>query len=462
MKRAGVSKLNFLLAPAGCSGSTSMPTVACSSVPVIADKATTYGTDHSKKASFTRCPHSAVNIRQQPHRHYFNQWRTVSDIRAIPMISYGTFSQQAHDRALQRHQVVNAQLELTYRCNLRCRHCYTDPYNKARFFPRELSRDELYRILDELRDLGVIWLNLTGGDIFMHPDFFELYERAYQHGFLLQLYTNGTLFTRAVIQRLQAMPPFTIDVSCHTVNETRFDWFTQVPGSYRAFLRGMVLLKDSGLPFTIKTKLMNWNKDELNDLRAFSESFGQPFSYTTSLSPRLDGDCSSLTYRISPDDLRTIGKHELGSELDEGCSKDSLLSRPESDQLFRCGCGTSTIHINAWGELSTCTFQYETRVSLKQIPLREAVDRVFAGVRSLLYQCDTPCRSCTVHRFCDKQPTQARWEAGSPDAPIPYACDVAYARAQVAGQSPLQHPLRPESPQLTHMYLGEKGIHDEC
>lgn len=364
--------------------------------------------------------------------------------RALPQVPYGTFSRQVHDWSTQRREVVKAQLELTYRCNLRCRHCYTDPYNTPESLPRELTHDELSRLLEELQDLGVIWLNLSGGDIFMHPQFFEVYEQAYRRGFLLQLYTNGTLFTRATIQRLQAMPPFTIDVSCHTLNEERFDWFTQVPGAYRAFLRGMALLQESGLPFTLKTKLMNWNKDELDALRSFTESFGQPFGYTTALSPRLDGDCSSLTYRISPEDLRVIEQNGPGSRNNEACHAESPPSRPETDRLFRCGCGTNTIHINAWGELSTCTFQYETRISLRQVSLREAVDRVFTEVQNLRYQGDTACRSCTLHHFCDKQPTQARWEAGSPAAPIPYACDIAYERAQSAGQDPIQHPLHLE------------------
>jgi len=365
----------------------------------------------------------------------------MSEPRVLPTIPYGVFSQKVHDRSTQHHRVVKAQIELTYRCNLRCRHCYTDSYNNAQFLPRELTLVELSRLLDDLQDLGVIWLNLTGGDIFMHPHFFELYERAYRQGFLLQLYTNGTLFTRGVIKRLQAMPPFTIDVSCHTVSEARFDWFTQVPGSYQAFLRGITLVRESGLPFTLKTKLMNWNHDELDDLRSFTESCGQSFSYTTSLSPRLDGDCSSLAYRISAKDLEAIGRSELGAEQQEPCDVAPLLDSPKHDRLFRCGCGTNAIHINAWGELSTCTFQYETRLSLRQFSLREAVDRVFSKIQGLHYERDSPCRSCTVHRFCDKQPTQARWETGNPDAPIPYACDVAYARAQTVGQHPLLHPL---------------------
>jgi len=358
------------------------------------------------------------------------------------MIPYGTFSQHIHDQAAIHHRVIKAQLELTYRCNLRCRHCYTDPYNNSAYFSRELTLAEIQRLLGEMREAGIIWLNLTGGDIFMRPDFFEIYEAAAGHGFLLQLYTNGTLFTRAIIERLQAHPPFSIDISCHSVDEPQFDWFTQVPGSYRAFLRGIDLLQAGGLPFSLKTKLMNWNAGEMEQLRRFTEATGQPFGYTTSLSPRLNGDCSSLDYRIHPEAIRRLHSNQDVTEEIGACSTHDPLLPPSHDRLFRCGCGTDTIHINAWGELSTCTFQYETRVSLREQPLRKGIEQVFAATLARTYQRESACRTCTVHTFCDKQPTQARWESGHPESPIPYACDIAVDRAtQISSTKPI-HPLQ--------------------
>lgn len=382
----------------------------------------------------------------------------MPDSRPLPTMRYGEFSRRVHERAARDRTVIKAQLELTYRCNLHCRHCYTDPYNSREFLQRELSRAEIERLLDDLREIGVVWLNLTGGDIFTHPEFFEIYESAYRRGFLLQLYTNGTLFTRSVIERLRRMPPFTIDISCHSVREDRFDWFTQVPGSYRAFMRGMRLLQDSGLRFTLKTKLMEWNKDELDELRAFTESFGQRFGYTTSLSPRLNGDCSSLAYRISPEDLRAVERTGLHAGQEDSCAAEGLLAQPEDDRLFRCGCGTDTIHINAWGELSTCTFQYELRVPLRRVALREAIARAFADVREMRYRDDSPCRSCTVHRFCDKQPTQARWETGDRQAPIPYDCAVAVARAESALNRRVGHPLSGIHKEIAADHDGEEAV----
>lgn len=373
----------------------------------------------------------------------------MPDERTIPTIQYGDFSQRVHEQASSQQRVIKAQLELTYRCNLHCRHCYTDPYNHKDFFPRELTLDEIHRLLDEMQQIGIVWLNLTGGDIFMHPQFFEIYEAAVRKGFLLQLYTNGTLFTKAVIERLQEMPPFTIDISCHSVTEEPFDWFTQIPGSFRAFTRGLELLRESGLPFTLKTKAMNWNRHEIPAIRQFVESFGQNFGFTTSLSPRLNGELSSLTYRMAPDDVASLHEDQSASEGDEeSCSLSTMLQTPDTDRLYRCGCGTDTIHINAWGELGSCTLQYERRVSLRTHRLADAIATLFREIWSMRYQGESPCRACEIHTFCDKKPSDARWECGAAEAPIPYDCDVALALAQSTMHQTLIHPLRRTSKEV--------------
>jgi len=63
---------------------------------------------------------------------------------------------------------VYAQMELTYTCNLKCIHCYT----VADFFQKELSNKDVKRIIDQLAELGTLYLALTGGEIFTRKDFF--------------------------------------------------------------------------------------------------------------------------------------------------------------------------------------------------------------------------------------------------------------------------------------------------
>lgn len=365
----------------------------------------------------------------------------MPDPRTIPFVEYKDFSLRLHERYGQHDRVIKAQLELTYRCNLHCVHCYTDPYNRREFFPRELSLDEIRRILDEMADVEIVFLNLTGGEIFTHPHFFEIYDYAYRKGFLLMLYTNGTIFTPAIIERLRQAPPFSIDISCHSVNAEAFDRFTQVPGSFRNFMKGMELLRHSGLPFCFKTKAMSWNKDELPQIRAFVESFGQRFGFTTSLSPRLNGDLTPLGYRLAPEDISALEGPLDEEQETESCQETASWSFSPLERLYRCGCATNSIHISAWGELGTCTLQYERRASLREYSVKDAIAKVFGEIRSLRYSTDTPCRACEIHVFCDKTPTDARWESGTAEAPIPYDCDVAMSRAERVLNQTLIHPL---------------------
>ena len=363
---------------------------------------------------------------------------------SLSSLQYKDVSFKIHESSLEKRRVVKAQLELTYRCNLHCLHCYTDPYNKKAYFPREMSLEEILRLLDEMAELGILWLTLTGGEIFMRKDFFQIYETAYEKGFLLALFTNGTVFTGEMIGRLKERPPFLIDISCHSVDENAFDRFTQVPGSFQRFRQGIELLRASGLEFALKTKAMTWNKDEIPRIREFVESLGKEFGFTTALHPRLDGDTSSLRLRLAAGEIKALETTEkVWIEDEESCriSRDWLSEPPE--ELYRCGCATNAVHINAWGELGACTFEYESRASLREYSLSAAIEKVFAGVRALRYRKKTPCARCELHTFCEKTPTTARWEVQDPEEPVPWHCDTALDRAERLTQKKLNHPLTP-------------------
>jgi pyruvate-formate lyase-activating enzyme len=273
---------------------------------------------------------------------------------------------------------------------------------------------EITRILDEMADLEILYLNLTGGDIFMRGDFFEIYDHARRKGFLLMLYTNGTLFTRAIVDRLKQAPPFSIDISVHSVDETAFDRFTQVPGSFRQFMKGMELLRRSGLPFCFKTKAMNWNAAEIPRIRRFVESFGQSFRFTTSLSPRLDGDLSSLRYR-SPEEIRVLDDQEEDRADEEEPCADRRDWTSSSGVLPLRLC-TNSIH-QRLGRAGHCTMQYEHRASLRESP--EGCHRQgLREVRATVYD-RFSVRVCTIYAFATRAQATPAGRPATPKRPFP-------------------------------------------
>jgi len=352
------------------------------------------------------------------------------------MIEYRDFSQTVHNRAGEHARVVNAQIELTYGCNLHCVHCYTDCYNRPDLIKQEMSHTEVTGILDQLYDQGVLWVCFTGGEIFMRKDFLDIYAYAKQKGFLITLITNGTLFTEAIADYLKEHPPFCIEISCHAATAETFDKITQIKGSFQRFLKGIRLLVERGLPLKFKTKAMNVNQHELDQIKAFVKGLGTQFHYSAEIYPRLDGDLTPTRYRLSPEEIIALENSENQSEQDaETCAakREAVLGLPPDDHLFRCGCGTTAVHISAWGKLGACTWVNEPRADIRQQSVAESIAEVFPQIRNARYQGDTPCRSCHVHSLCDKMPANAGAETGDPEQPVEHFCRVAYQRAHQMG-----------------------------
>jgi radical SAM protein with 4Fe4S-binding SPASM domain len=155
--------------------------------------------------------------------------------------------------------------------------------------------------------------------------------------------------------------------------------------------------------------------------------------------PRLNGSLEPCDYRLSPDEIVELefGESDFDEE-DEACQEAAEigegLEQPPDDRLFRCGCGTSAVHINAWGRLGACTWVNEPRADLGEKSVAQGVAEVFPQIRGARYQTDTPCRSCQVYTQCDKMPSIAGAENGDREQPVEHFCQTAFKRAERMAQ----------------------------
>src|SRR6266702_4788824 len=118
-------------------------------------------------------------------------------------LSYGTFSETVHRQARAARAPLNATIEVTRRCPLVCAHCYNNlPMGDRKAQLAELTLDEHRRLLDQMAEAGCLWLLYTGGEIFARRDFLDIYTHAKRNGFIITLYTNGTLIDERVADHL--------------------------------------------------------------------------------------------------------------------------------------------------------------------------------------------------------------------------------------------------------------------
>lgn len=256
------------------------------------------------------------------------------------------------------------QWEITCRCNLRCVMCYTDCFNRPDKIREELTTDEIIRIMDELADAGCLELCLTGGEPFARPDFFAIYEHAKREGFLVTLFTNGTLITEEIADRLAALPPHRIEISLHSLTENTFDSVTQGNGSFKRCMRTIELLLKRNLAVVLKTTAMTMNKDEVLAIRRYVSGLGSVgYKLGVEMRPTLEGSDAPARLGLSPAELLEVTRQD--PELwTEACRKQSQPMPP-------CESGKRTFHIDAYGRLQLCSGNRRQGYDLRQGSFRE-------------------------------------------------------------------------------------------
>ncbi|MGY6216151.1 heme d1 biosynthesis radical SAM protein NirJ [Methylolobus aquaticus] len=145
---------------------------------------------------------------------------------------------------------------LVRRCNLACKHCYTTSADID--FPGELSTDEVFTVMDDLKAFRVPVLILSGGEPLLRPDIYDIAARAKGLGFYVGLSSNGTLITDENIDRIAAVGFDYVGVSLDGLRDTH-DAFRRSKGSFERSLAGVRLCVAHGLKVGLRFTLTRDN-----------------------------------------------------------------------------------------------------------------------------------------------------------------------------------------------------------
>jgi pyrroloquinoline quinone biosynthesis protein E len=161
--------------------------------------------------------------------------------------------------------------ELTYRCPLRCVYC-SNPLDYGRH-SEELDTETWLRVLREAEDLGVVQLNLTGGEPLVRDDLEALVEEARRLDLYTNLITSGIPLKRERLARLRALGLDNVQISIQDTEAAPSD---RIAG-HRAFERKLAVagwVKELGFPLTLNTVLHRENLDRVEEVVALAERLG--------------------------------------------------------------------------------------------------------------------------------------------------------------------------------------------
>lgn len=341
------------------------------------------------------------------------------------------------ERAVERGIPISVHLDVTYRCNERCLHCYLDHDDHG-----EMTLAEIKRVLTELADAGTFLLSLSGGEVFMRRDFFNIVEYARQLLFGIKIKTNGVMIRETEARRLRELGVQNVQISIYSDRAEVHDGITKLPGSWKRSVDGIRLLKDHGVRVTVANVLMTANVFDDSGVLKLARELGVSYSLDPMVTPRMDGDTSVLALRAP---LWALQKAVRNQEL-SGAVPDNAVSAPAPHEVAEdlpCTAGHNSCYISPYGDVFPCV---QFPLPSGNVRRQSFLDiwknsRELNQVRSLRNKHLSTCSSCSHLANCTRCPGLAYME-GDMGGPSTADCQQSFARTG----KPSADMLRANSP----------------
>ena len=313
--------------------------------------------------------------------------------------------------------------ELTYACNLQCVHCLSSSGQRDE---RELSTEEAKKILDDLRDLQVFYINIGGGEPMVRRDFFELLEYSVAHGIGVKFSTNGAFIDEEKARRLAAMDYLDIQISLDGVDAATND-AVRGEGSYDMAIRAMENLKAANFgQFKISVVVTRHNVSQLDQFKALADYYGAQLRITR-LRPA--GRGADTWHELHPTNAQQreiynwLLKH--GENVLTGDSFFHLNALGESlPGLNMCGAGRVVCLIDPIGDVYACPFVIHDEFKAGNVRDEGGFAKVWKQSDLFLSlrepQSAGACASCGAFDACQGGCMAAKFFTGLPlDGPDP-------------------------------------------
>ena len=313
------------------------------------------------------------------------------------------------------HSPMSAMIEIADRCNEVCVHCYQVQGQKG-----EMTTEQVFQVIDELAEMGILFLTISGGEPTLRHDFLDIVAHARKRKFAVKIYTNGLSMTRELAGRLAELAVQEVQISLYSHRAEVHDWVTRVPGSFHKTVNAAKYLLEARVAVLLKSPLMSFNVGDYRAFIAFVSGLGADYAVDPHLDPREDGDRTPELLRITDEQyLEVIGDPLVVGERGQG---------PVKDKLDRgvCGACSGNVHIEANGEMRPCTQM--------TLPVGNALDGVQEAwrqnedaqfLRTLTWADMHGCRDCDLRPYCGRCFANAHTEGGDALGPYRTACHKA-------------------------------------
>ena len=326
----------------------------------------------------------------------------------------------------RRHKLWSAGLELTYRCNARCRHCYID-IPKEQSTARELTDEEWMSVVDQLARMGCMNVLVTGGEPTLHSAFLSVCKRIIKRGMLCDVYTNGLDIPDDLFGELCKLPLNSISVSLYSGTDAFHDTITGVHGSFQKTLATLLGFKEAGVDAYAKVPVFHKHLDDFFAAKELGRKHGFRVMASTILVPGHSGKTRN-PMMMNAAEYRTFLEREA---IPDTCVEMTALTENYRKEPW-CQAGLSTLCISPFGDVMPCNSFPRICGDVRKMPLSQ-IWRTSTFLQHLrqIRRCDVSprCATCNDIAYCTVC-LGASWnETRGQIAPCSWSCEQTHVRA---------------------------------
>ncbi len=327
---------------------------------------------------------------------------------------------------------VRATIDLTYRCNNNCRHCWVRLAPGAEEKRNELATQEIIAIVDQARQLGTREWSVSGGEPMLRPDFYEIFDYITAHSKTYSLNTNGTLITPKIARLLRERKGNKM-IALYGATKKTYETVSRVPGSYEAAMRGFQRLQEAGAGFVVQIIPMKSNYHEYEQMVELAKSLsphwriGAPWLYLSACgNQQKNRDIDSE--RLPPHIAVELDTPDMAQ--DNG-SAGFTCGMVKNDNMFESCINTRRdFYIDPYGRMTFCSYLREPALmyDLRQGSVAEGWERFIPSLKNFVKggpEYAEHCGSCSSRADCRWCGVYGYLEHRRFSAPVEYLCQVA-------------------------------------
>ena len=287
---------------------------------------------------------------------------------------------KAYTRFVKEHLIVksagpsHAQIGITNACPQNCAYCY----NKTRS-GKVMDKETIKRTIQDLKEIGVFWIGLTGGEPLLNKNIVEIVE-SIGDNCAAKLFTTGCTLTKQTARDLKNAGLFSVSVSLDHWKEAEHDQIRRYKGAFRTALHAIDIFQSVGgvhvgVSAVLSKEMLR--QTQVEKYLDFLQGLGIHEAWLSETKP------TAAAYG-NKDLVISQEERSMLIQLQDRYNKTgrmtvNYLGHFEDVQHFGCSAGHKMVYVVAFGDVSPCVFIPMTFGNVKE----QSVKDIYKSMREL-------------------------------------------------------------------------------